>query len=389
MMFDVVRPIGITVNPSVSMVALVTLATAIVFGLALLPRPSRATIAWSAAFGLSMIGTYVWVAAMQFDQPGLRALSSGLIVCFEPLIWLGVRYYARKRAPWPVTALFIAVVPLVLFLTAGDPAYPTVFRIVFSVSAVFAGLVAYELFTLRLSARDVVLPLALVSSAFVVVAVLGVAAGMAGIGSSSGDELGMLRDINGVGILLTSQCAAITIVLLARGEALLRGRLRSAVGEGDEPLRRRLERARAQRDAGWSLLDIRLDDPADLQEAMGGLAFARVVDVFHAHVADALPAVADVARISDVRTLVLLPGSDEAVRHHLRILLARVSEIEETGSDSSTRVSASVGWARAVVADFDFDALVGEAACAAGAARDKGGDRWERATEGTAATLEG
>ena len=33
----------------------------------------------------------------------------------------------------------------------------------------------------------------------------------------------LLRDINGVGILLTSQCAAITIVLLTRGETLLRG----------------------------------------------------------------------------------------------------------------------------------------------------------------------
>jgi GGDEF domain-containing protein len=379
-MTPLTAPVGITVNTSVTLVALVTLSAALVFGLALMPRPSRATITWSVGFGVAMLATYVWVAANQFDSAPLRALSSGLIVSFEPLLWLGIRYYAGKRPLWPAAVAFVAIGPALLTATSTTDAYPTVFRIVFSAAAVFAGLSAWELFRLRLSARDVVLPLALISSAFVVVAVFGIVAGITGVGSAPGDELRMLRDINGVGILLTSQCAAITIVLLARGEVLLRGGGRGGRAEGDGTvLRARLARAQRQQDASWSLLDIRLDDPADLQEASGTAVFASIVDAFHAHVLAALPAAADLERVSDVQVRALLPGTEEAVRRELRALLQQVSEIEDTGPRASVRVSASVGWAGAAASDYDLDALSAAAADAATLAQDRGGDRWERA----------
>jgi GGDEF domain-containing protein len=382
-------PVGITVNPSVSLVALVTLSTALVFGLALMPRPSRATITWSIGFGISMLAVYVWVAASQFDSPVLRALSSGLIVCFEPLLWQGVRYYAGRRSFWPVSTVFLVTVPTVLALTSTSDAYPIVFRIVFVTAAVFAGLAAAELFRLRITTRDVVLPLALVSCAFVVVAVLGVVSGITGVGSSPGDELRMLRDINGVGILLTSQCAAITIVLLVRGETLLRGRGRAGADQdGRKALRARLKRAGDRQETAWSLLDIRLDDPHDLLEASGPTTFASIADAFHAHVRDALPAAADVVRISAPHALVLLPGGDEAVQHHLRSLLERVSAIEDAGPRAAVRVSASVGWAGALAADYDLDRLTRAASAAAEKARDRGGDRWERASDEAAVTLE-
>ena len=377
-MTTLTAPVGITVNTSVTLVAMVTLSAALVFGLALMPRPSRATVTWSVGFGIAMLATYVWVAANQFDSAPLRALSSGLIVCFEPLLWLGIRAYAGKRLLWPAAAAFVLVAPTLLMASSTTAAYPTVFRVVFSAAAVFAGLAAWELFRLRISARDVVLPLALVSSAFVVVAVFGVIAGITGIGSSPGDELRMLRDINGVGILLTSQCAAVTIVLLARGEALLRGGGRSSA-DSRAALRARLARARQAQEPAWSLLDIRLDDPADLAEASGPAVFASIVDAFHAHVLDALPAAADVERISDVRALALLPGAEDAVRRELRVLLQRVSTIEDSGPRASVRVSASVGWAGAAAADYDLDALSAVAADAATLAQDRGGDRWERA----------
>ncbi|SFR45839.1 GGDEF domain-containing protein, diguanylate cyclase (c-di-GMP synthetase) or its enzymatically inactive variants [Microbacterium azadirachtae] len=371
-------PVGITVNTSATLVALVTLSAALVFGLALMPRPSRATITWSVGFGIAMLATYVWVAANQFDSAPLRALSSGLIVCFEPLLWLGIRFYAGRRAFWPAAVAYIVIGPALLTYASTTDAYPVVFRIVFSAGAVFAGMSAWELFRLRVSARDVVLPLALVSSAFVVVAVFGVAAGIAGVGAAPGDQLRMLRDINGVGIMLTSQCAAITIVLLARGEALLRGGGRG--GQDDlAALAGRLARARQHQDPAWSLLDIRLDDPADVQEAVGPAAFASIVQAFHEHVVDALPAVADVERTADSRALALLPGSDDEVRRHLRALLARVSTIEDSGPRAPLRVSASIGWVGARDADYDLEALASAAAEASALAQTRGGDRWERA----------
>ncbi|WP_295013240.1 hypothetical protein [uncultured Microbacterium sp.] len=385
-MSSITGPVGISVNPSVILVALVTLSTAIVFGLALLPRPSRATITWSAAFGIAMIATYVWVAAMQFDSAPLRAISSGLLVCFEPLLWLGVRFYAGKRPPWLAALAFPMFAPTVLVLFSGSEEYATVFRVVFTAAAVYAGLAAWELFRLRLTTHDVVLPLALVSCAFVVVAVVGLVAGVARIGSAPGDELSMLRDINGVGTVLTSQCASITIVLLARGESLLRTNLVRADQDEFGELRARLRRARGRQENSWSLLDVRLDDPSDLHDASGPAVYAGVVAAFQEHVRQALPASADMIWLAGERAIALLPGSEEAVRHHLRELLAHVSRIDERGTESAVRVSASIGWASVVSTGFDLDALRLDAAAGAEAARERGGDRWERASE-VAATL--
>lgn len=378
-------PAGITINPSATLVALVTVSTALVFGLALLPRPSRATVTWAVGFAVAMFATYLWVAAVQFDSALLRAGSSALIVCFEPFLWVGVRYYVRKRPRWPAALPFLVLGPPLLVLTAQSEFYPTAFRIVFSAGAVYAAMTAWELFRMRLTARDVVLPLALVCSAFVVVAVLAVVAGVAGIGATRGDELSLVRDINGVGILLTSQCAAITIVLLARGEALLRGQMRPSGERELDGLRHRLHCAAERQENGWSLLDVRLDDPADLLDASGGTAYGRIVDAFWERVRAAVPAAADVVRLSGDRALVLLPGSEEAVRHHLHELLAHVSLIEQ----AAVRVSASVGWASAGPTCFDLDVLRRHADQAAQTARDRGGDRWERASVMPQAVREG
>ncbi len=56
-MITVPGPIGITVNTSATLVALVTLSAALVFGLALMPRPSRATITWSVGFGIALLAS--------------------------------------------------------------------------------------------------------------------------------------------------------------------------------------------------------------------------------------------------------------------------------------------------------------------------------------------
>lgn len=388
---DAVDPAGITLASSTTLVATVTVATAAVFGLALLPRPSRATVTWAAGFGISMIATYIWLAATEFDSTVLRALSSGLILCFEPLMWLGVRFYGGRRSIWLAPVLFLIAAPAVLVVTAGTDAYPGAFRAVGSIAAVFAGLSAWELFRLRIRARDVILPLALISAAFVVVAVFGIIAAVAGGGVPTGDESRILRDVNGIGIQITSMCAAITIVTLVRSDMVPRAVHADLERVKHGALRSRLDRAALRREVGWSLFVIRLDDPADLMEASGPVVFGSIIESFQQHVGEALPAGADLVWESDASGIALIQGSDEATQHQLRGLLEHISEIEDAGPSASVRVSASVGWAGALDADYDLNEMLRAAEAAADLARERGGDRWERASEqpqGSASTLE-
>ncbi|MDQ4214302.1 hypothetical protein [Microbacterium capsulatum] len=376
---------GIHVDLSVSLIAVVTLTTALVVTLGLLPRPGAATVAWSAAFGMGMIGTYLWVVGNETDNAVMRALSAGLVLCFEPLIWAGVRHYAARRVNWIAVGITLFAIPALLASSATSDLYPVMFRIVFSAVAVFAVLVASELLRLqtRLGMRDAVMPLVLISGAFGVVAVLGVVAGFFGVGSNPGDELSMLRDVNGVGILLSCVCATVTILLLVREEPAHRGTSGrtsgGASGVGEDLLRDRLARAEQHRDTAWSVLRVRLDDPEDLREASGQAVFSRVVEMFHAHVREAMPATADSVWLSRAEELVLLPGGEEQMQHHLREVLSRVSRLEETGPLAGMRMSASIGWAEAGVLGFDLDTLSAAAGEAAGQARDRGGDRWRRA----------
>lgn len=116
-----------------------------------------------------------------------------------------------------------------------------------------------------------------------------------------------------------------------------------------------------------------------MQEALGPAAFGRIVEAFHEHVRDALPVAADVERLADGRVRALLPGAEDEVRRHLRALLTRVSSIEDSGPRVPLRVSASVGWAGVLDADYDLGVLTAAAAEASALAQARGGDRWERA----------
>lgn len=149
--------------------------------------------------------------------------------------------------------------------------------------------------------------------------------------------------------------------------------------DGADRARRRLRKAEAQNDQPWSVLDIRLDDPVDLREASTGAAFARIVDRFHDDIEDALPASADADRIEDGRAVVIIRGSDEAVRYHLRGMLTRIAMLEKDASASGIRSSASIGWAPVSVVGYDYDLLRAAADRAAARARAAGGDQWKRA----------
>jgi len=367
--------VPVNVDITTSMVAVVTVLTVMVIGLGTLARPSRATVTWGAAFGLGMLGAYLWLAGQQTEEPMLRGAASALLLCFEPLVWIGLRMHLGRRARWWPVAVFVLIAPILLMVTAGSDGYLPAFQLVFLGSAVFAGMVAYELLRDRPAVRDIVLPLALASCGFVVVAVVSAVSALVSGGAGTEAQLSALRGMNAVGTVVVSTCAAFTLVLMVRSE-----QKKNDADDIAERARRRLRKAEEQNDLPWSILDIRLDDPADLREASTGSAFALIVDRFHHDIQEVLPASADADRVADGRAIVVIRGSDESVRHHLRAILTRISVIDRETAVTGIRSSASIGWATVSVVGYDYDALVAVAGRAADRARAAGGDQWKRAT---------
>lgn len=368
--------VPINVDVTTSMVAVVTILTVLVVGLGTLARPSRATVTWGATFGLGMLGSYLWLAGQQMQDPTLRGAASALLLWFEPLIWVGLRMQFGRRPRWPLVVPFLVIALALLIATAETAWYLPSFHLVFLGSAVFGGLVAHELLRDRPNGRDVVLPLALASCGFVVVATMSAVSALLPDGPGVDAQLSALRGMNAIGTLLVGTCAAFTLVLMVRAEE----KNKSGADDVADRARRRLRKAETQNDLAWSVLDIRLDDPADLREASTGAAFALIVDRFHDDIQEALPASADADRVEDTRAIVVIHGSDESVRYHLRAILTRISVIERDATVTGIRSSASIGWATASVVGFDYDALVSASGNAAERARSAGGDQWKRAT---------
>lgn len=358
-----------------ALMAVVTICTAAVVGLVLLHRPDRAAAAWSTAFALGLLGTYMWVAAIELELPAVRALASGLLLCAEPLIWLGVRLFAGRRAAWPAAVMFVALVPIMLALTVDSDVFPIFFRVCFAGAGVFAGLIAFDLVRLKGVPRDILLPLMLSSGGFVLVAALNLVWTISFPQTSGEEQVAVLRDMNVIGTMVTTVTATLTIVLLVRMQPAAKA-ARSAAP--DAAIRERVDRVRDHQEPAWSLLDVRLDDVRDLRESSGASDFARLLTRFRSRVVAALPPTADIAVVDDSRLLVLIPGSDEAVTHHLRTLLERVSAMDRRESTSAIRISASVGWATMLDARFDYDKLLELAAQRAESAGELGGDRWGR-----------
>ncbi|MGW9627804.1 hypothetical protein [Microbacterium sp. NPDC055521] len=358
-------------------VALTTLATVLFIGLGFLPRPSRATALWSAAFAIAMVGAYVWLAQDHVASEPLRALGSGLILAPMPLLWSGLRAYRRRaRQHLMIGYLFGLLSPVILLLSSFAGVYGVALRVLYTTTAVFAALIIVELVALGPRVRDEALPLLGVSSAFIVFAVIIDVNGllvMRGLVVGS-DALSLVRTMNMVGMSVYVVCALITTLLLTiRGEEV-------AVSPRDafeRTARGRLERAHAADDDLWSLLDIRLDDPDDIRTASSTAEFNAVAHKFARDVDSVLPADADIEQIDPARFLALVPRSQGGVRELLAELLERVARTEHDRS-LPLRLTASVGWAPVSVAGYEFEALTARAGEAARRAHAEGGDRWER-----------
>lgn len=369
-------------GPMTALVALSTLCTVLFIGLGFLPRPGRAAAIWSGTFGMVMITSYGWVAADMLDSAPLRGAASGLMFSTISLVWVGLRVRRRAdRSLSAVAAAAIIAMPTMLAFTATSDFYLTVVQIVFTITAVFAALILAELIRLGPLLRDEILPLALVSAAFVVFAVINIVLEVVrlarGGAAPDPEQFALVRDINPLGALLYVVCATITLLLLTRD----REPVRSADIDSTftRVARDRLRRAEAADDRWWALLVIRLDDPAALREASSTHAFDQVRSRFAEAVQTLLPAEADIDLRDGADITVLLPRPEGAVRQILANLLEKVAL---TDSDLAVRLSASVGWAGVDVVGYDLDALIAEAADAASLAQERGGDRWFRVTVG-------
>lgn len=359
------------------LIAIATLATVIFIGLGFLPRPTRATALWSAAFAVAMVGAYVWLTQDFAPYPQqLRALGSALTLAPMPLIWSGLRAYRGLRRQYVILACTVLVlVPAFLLTATALGLYPIAFRIAFASMAVFAVLIFLELLRLGPQLRDEALPLMAVSAAYVVFAAVSfVNAAFQALGEiKPADSLQFIRTLNMIGVNVYITCALVTLLLLTTRS----GVNPSPHRDFERTVRNRLNRARAAEDQWWALLDIRLDDPDEIRLATSAAAFNAVSERFGQEIDSVFPADADIERISASRFLVLVPRPQGGVRELVTELLERITAPEGT-QPMQLRLSASIGWAPVAVVGYDFDLLVTSAAQAALTASAKGGDRWER-----------
>lgn len=358
-------------------IAISTLATIIFIGLGFLPRPSRATALWTAAFAVAMMGSYVWLAHEYVAAEQMRALGSGLALSPMVLVWSGVRAYrGHARQHLVLASVVLVLTPVVLVASTFLQIYGIVFRVVFTVTAVFAVLILIELVKLGRHLRDEALPLMAVSAAFIAFAVIIDVNGLfvSGGDIASADGLAFVRTLNLIGMNVYVLCALVTTLLLTIHADDTVTSPRDAF---EHTTRSRLARAEAAQDEWWSMLDIRLDDPDDIQAASGTAAFNAVAQKFSRDIDSVLPPDADIDRITSTRFVALVPRPQGGVRDLITELLERMTTMDDRQA-VPVRLTGSIGWAPVSIAGYDFTRLVRQASDAADAAHSSGGDRWER-----------
>lgn len=371
----------------VAFVAVTTVCTAIYIGLGFLPRPSRTAGIWSAAFTGGMLSAYARAAADMIDSWELRGISSGLMVSMVALFWVGLRVRRGAAAPgWVWAIAFMIAAPVTLGVLGSSDDYVTAVRVVFAVAGVFTVLTVLELSRLSARYRDEIMPFALVSAAFGILAALGLfqeVLRLIGFGTAAGGTLATARDLNLLGSFLYIFCATVTLLLVTRSAGAPRTEPNKVPFSGIAA--DRLRRAKAAGDRWWSVLVIRLDDPAALREASSTNGFDRLAADFAQIVRSTLPAEADLWARDQAEFVVLLPRPEGAVRQELARLLREIA-LADPDSPLTIRLSASVGWAAVDAVGYDLDTLIATASDAATRAQDRGGDCWERVTAGDAVT---
>lgn len=373
-------------NLGIAQAAVTTLATMLTIGVGFLSKPSTATLYWSFAFALAMVATFGVVAGDLNDAEALRRASLGLLLGAPALLWSGFRAHWGLRAyPWAGPAL--GVVAGAVFVAAVDLATFTVaYRTAFFAASLFAGLFFID--WVRVPARrhdKVVLPMAILSGAFFVVALGAFVAGLA-YPPTGGDDFVLLRAVSSVGMLLYVGSVLVAVIGIATRDTVF-ARTPASTSDWQRFERTAIDRLlRAQRTSeSWSVVYLQLDDAADIRQTAGTPAFASISARLEEAARAVFPSETDVGSPSPGATVLLVPRADAVVRDCLRDVLKRVPQLD-VDARLAIRPTASAGWAPASVLGYDLDALVYTAREAAGVAAQKGGDRWERVS---AALVEG
>lgn len=362
-------------NLGLAQATVATLGTVMIIGLGFLQRPSRASLLWSLSFVLAMVATWITVAGEALGDEVVRRTGLGLMLGAPVLIWSGLRARRGVRA-YPWLAGVHAVGSAAILLAISDVStFSLAFRFLFFASSVYAGLVVLEIRRSPDRHERLVIPLLLVSGAFVVLGAFTVFAGFL-FPTGDGSDLVLVRILNTLGMLIYLVCAIVTLLFFSSvspvGVHTAASWPQFTVTASD-----RLRRAREAGETSWALLVIRLDDPDDIRSAAGEAAFGRIAEGFDSAVRASFPAEADIGRDGRGRLVILICRPGPVLREHVRSTLRAVTEME-AANQLAVQLSASVGWAPADVVGHDFDALLtaAERACQDAAAR--GGDRWER-----------
>lgn len=360
-------------NLGLAQATIATLATLMVIGLGFLHRPSRASLLWSLAFVLAMSSTWVSVAGSVIGDEAIRRSGLGLMLGAPALIWAGFRARRGVQAlPW--IAVVQSIASAGAFIAAGDlGAYGMTFRLAFLGAAVFAGLTILEIRRAADGLERLALPLMIVSTGFVGLAVSIVVAGL--VFPANAQDLQLPRILNSLGMLVYLVCATVSLLYFSSvspvGERSSISWPQFSVTASD-----RLARARRAQESSWAVLSVRLDDPDQIRTTTGESSWIRIVSTFEALVADTMPAEADLGRPARGRVVVVVCRPGPVLREHVRTLLRRLTEADSDGGD--IQLSASVGWVPAESAQYDLNTLVERADAAALIATGLGGDRWER-----------
>jgi hypothetical protein len=362
-------------NLGIAQAAVASLGTVMIIGLGFLQRPSRASLLWSLAFMLAMVSTWVALAGEALGMEPLRRAGLGIMLGAPALIWSGFRARRRVRAyPW-IAAVQSVVSAGVLIMLPTPHSFSIGFRAVFFVASIFAALTLIELNRSPDRHERLVIPLALVSAAFGLLGAFTLLAGFLFPGNE-GDDLSLVRLLNSLGMLVYLVCATVSLLFFTSvsnvGVHTARSWAQFTVVASD-----RLARARAAGETSWVLLSVQIDDPDDIRAAGGEASFGRIAARFERTVLEAFPAEADVGREARGRLVVLLSRPGPVIREQVRELLRQVTEMD-AAQQISVQLSASVGWAPADVAGYDFPMLLAAAQDASQAAAELGGDRWQR-----------
>jgi hypothetical protein len=346
-------------------------------GVAFLSKPSRATLYWSCAFALGMVATFGIVASDINDAETIRRICLGALLGAPPLLWSGFRALWGVR-PYVWAGPVVSVLAATTFVAVGDSGwFSTAYRAAYLVAASFA--VLFFVDWLRFADRRdrFVLPLAIVSVAFGVTAVVIAVAGLV-YPPANGDDLGLISVTPSVGMLFYIATAVIAVVDLSIRDRVVRQNAVAAESwkRFQDAAVDRLAHGRLTGEA-LSMVHVRLDDRIELRQAAGSTTLSLISDHLESVVRSVFPAQAIVCSPQIGTVFVLVPRADPIARDLLRLCLEQVAQIDSPGR-LPVQPTASAGWASTSTVGYDLSALIFLSREAAAYADDNGGDRWER-----------